>query len=123
MNEVADGDGFLDSLLKDSDLVARTRVANMHHAYAAFDDLGIRHRAAKLAEVLDDKAYNRAVSDIDDAFFNQIISNGRIYPAVVNRVVNVSVDIVVGPAGGNRCEVSKTASGFGLGRERLLAHE
>src|SRR4051812_2738329 len=91
----------------------------MRHANTGFDALRISQRRKVIALRLDDEPNRRTRMDVEYATLDQEAVDRRVEPAVVDDVVDVPVDIVVGPSGLDGLEGLERGPG---GRGRTFAH-
>ena len=87
----------------------------MGHADAGLDRLRKGQRRKVVALRLNHQPHEVAGMDVERALLNQKTVHGRVKPAVINHVVDVTVDVVVRPAGADLTKHLVGTAGFGDG--------
>ena len=97
-----------------AEIVADGRAAQMRDPHA--DLYGVRKSdACEIgAACLDDETHHRAGSGVENAGLDKELVHRRVEEGVINDIIDVTVDVVVVPAGGRRHECTKVAAGPGL---------
>ena len=91
----------------------------MRDPEARTDMVGKGNLVEVIAVSFDHQSNEVAGKRIEHAFFHQILIHDRVELAVIHRVIDVTVDIVIGPAGRNRQEMRVSLAGFGYGTRHL----
>ena len=94
-----------------TDFIAHARRAQLTDTNAGVHDIGKRQRLVIAAAAVDDKPDHVAAMDIEHATCDQERVHGRVEVAVIDDVVDVAVDVVVGPACGHGREMGKGRAG------------
>ena len=124
MNEPAVGGGLLLALGEERESIANAGVAQLFHTHRCFDGFGKGQGGVVAAPGFNDEADGGTGGDIQEASLYQPGIHSRVEEAVVGGGVDVSVDIVVRPAGRAGADYGELASGrSGGGHARCMAEQ
>src|SRR5260370_21923835 len=98
VHEVAGGGRLRVAGAEEGQLVAHAGIAQLRHAHARIDRVGEGERAGEAAARLHHHSEDRAQRQVENAAVEEEAVHCRVEERVVHGVVDVAVDVVVGPA-------------------------
>ena len=96
--------GLILLVAEEADLIAHAAGAQVTDAQAGMNEVGKGQRSMEAAAGLDGHADDLAAPGIEPALAHQQMRDHRVEEAVVEHVVDVTVDVVVMPAGRDGAE-------------------
>ena len=98
MHEMPLGSGLILALLEQADLITDRRITQPGNAHAGLDGLRKGERREIVAAGLDHQADDGAGMDIQPGFLDQKAVHRRVEEAIIGGIIDVAVDVVIGPA-------------------------
>lgn len=112
MDKVRAGTNLVTMFAEQADLIADAGITQISYSQASFNFFWEQQRAIIFALTLYGDSYYCIVLDVQSACTNKVFIGHSVDVRIVNHVVNVPVDVIIHPAGGDGQEMIVVGSGF-----------